>query len=192
MPTGSQIDLLFDALHRGHEEDLRRLIPPLQERLTALAKERLRGQLPAEDVVQETLATLWEKRASVRSSRHLLPFVFQVLRNKIGNVYSKARRVSDNPGRDVRIETVAADPASSGPESEARANELERILDAALSRCAAEHPLWGKVLELVRAGRSPAEIREELDIPMATVHTRIHRARKRLREILENDYGMKL
>jgi len=45
MPTGSQIDLLFDALHRGREEDLRRLIPPLQERLAALAKERPRGQL---------------------------------------------------------------------------------------------------------------------------------------------------
>ena len=192
MPTGSQIDLLFDALHRGREEDLRRLIPPLQERLTALAKERLRGQLPAEDVVQDTLTTLWEKRASVRSSRHLLPFVFQVLRNKIGNVYSKASRLPDNPGRDVKIEAVAADPASSDPESEARANELEGILEAAVSKCAAEHPMWGKMLELVRAGRSPAEIRDELGVPIATVHTRIHRARKRLREILENDYGIEL
>ena len=192
MPTGSQIDLLFDALHRGREEDLRRLIPPLQERLTALAKERLRGQLPAEDVVQETLTTLWEKRASVRSSRHLLPFVFQVLRNKIGNVYSKTNRLPENPGRDVKIEAVAADPASADPESEARASELEGILEAAVSKCAVEHPMWGKVLELVRAGRSPAEIREVMDVPTATLHTRIHRARKRLREILENDYGIEL
>ena len=165
MPTGSQIDLLFEALHRGHEEDLRRLIPPLQERLTALAKERLRGQLPAEDVVQETLATLWEKRATVRSSRHLLPFIFQVLRNKIGNVYSKASRLPDNPGRDVKIEAVTADRSSSNPESEARANELENILEAAVSKCAAEHPLWGKVLGLVREGRSTAEIQRELDVP---------------------------
>ncbi len=192
MPTGSQIDLLFDALRRRHEEDLRRLIPPLQERLTALAKERLRGQLPAEDVVQETLATLWEKRASVRSSRHLLPFVFQILRNKIGNVYSKTNRLPDNPGRDVKVETIAANPAGTDPESEAGANELEGILEAAVSKCAAEHPMWGKVLELIREGRSPAEIRKELGVPMATVHTRIHRARKRLREILENDFGIEL
>ena len=146
MPPGSQIDLLFEALHRGHEADLQRLIPPLRERLTGLAKERLGGQPPAEDVVQETLATLWDKRASVRSARDLLPFVFQVLRNKIGNVYSKARRLPENPGSGVGVDTAEADRASSDPEEAARASELEGILDAALSRCAVEHPVWGKVL----------------------------------------------
>ena len=39
MPTGSQIELLFDALRRGDEADLHRLIPPLRERLNGLAKD---------------------------------------------------------------------------------------------------------------------------------------------------------
>lgn len=192
MPPGLEIDQLFEALHRGHEADLLRLIPALQERLTALAKERLGEQLAVEDVVQETLATVWEKRSAVQSPQHLLPFVFQVLRYKIGNVYSKARRLPEIPASEVSVSIAEADRASSDPEEAVRATELVSILDAAIRRCAEEHPLWGKMLELIREGRTAAEIREELGIPMATVHTRIHRARKRLRKILENDYGIEL
>ena len=38
---------------------------------------------------EKVWSTMWEKRDAIRDPGHLLPFLFQVLRNKIGNVYLK-------------------------------------------------------------------------------------------------------
>ena len=63
----------------------------------------------------------------------------------------------------------------------------------AIDICAAENQLWGRILQLLQEGKSREEIRQELgDIPMATVYTRIYRARQRLMEILKEEFGVEI
>lgn len=187
----SPMDDLHDALVRDDEAALRALLPALRERLARLAKQRL-PEASAEDVVQETLETLWRRRDQLRDAGHVLPFVFQVLRNKIGNAYQRLdrQRATERPERDCPDNPG---PAHAHPYRIVAGAQLERILREAIDRCAAEHELWGRVLRFLSEGKSPAEIHSALgDVPMATVHTRIHRARQRLKEILARDFGVDL
>lgn len=85
------------------------------------------------------------------------------------------------------------DPESMNPEILFEEKELERILQEAIEICAAENRLWGKILQLLQEGRSREEIREALgDIPMATVYTRIYRARQYLMRILKDEFGVEV
>ena len=182
---------LFNALQAGDREALRALLPPLRERLQALAKQRLSEPL-AEDMVQETLTTLWERRDALGGADHVLPFVFQTLRNKIGNVYLRAKRRSEIAGNPGPGGHELLHPARH-PQAIVEGREFERTVGRAIGRCAAEHEQWGAVLTMLKQGRTVAEIRESFgDTPMATVHTRIFRARQRLKQILREDYDIDL
>jgi RNA polymerase sigma factor (sigma-70 family) len=192
MPDGTPIEDLFDALRKGDEKALERLLPPLRERIVRLAKERLGEAGLAQEVVQETLSEVWAKRESIRDAAHLLPFLFQTLRHKIGNCYLRARRERARSA-DLQVGDRAAPREAGNPERIAEAEELRRSMIMAIKKCAAEHPMWGEVLRLLRSGRSASEIRDALgDVPMATIHTRIHRARARLREILRDEFQIDL
>ena len=188
-PDLSISESLFRALQNSDRASLHALVPPLQERLRAIAKQRLSESL-AEDTVQETLTTLWEKRNALQSAGHVLPFIFQTLRNKIGNVYLRAQRRSEL-GADSNLGGGELPQPAANPETLAEGMEFERLLGQAIERCAAEHEMWGAVLRMLKGGRSATEIRESLgDTPMATVHTRIFRARQRLKQILREDYDI--
>ena len=193
MPSRTPTEDLFDALRRGDEYALAKFLPPLRARLIHLAKDRLVGEELAEEVVQETLSTLWEKRETVSDAEHLLPFLFQILRNKIGNTYltSRRQRRARRAGTDPAEALAGSEPQQ--PELVVAAHELKSILASAVDRCAAEHETFGQILRLLQEGRSPKEIQGQFgDVSMGTVHSRIHRARKRLKQILEEEFQVRL
>jgi RNA polymerase sigma factor (sigma-70 family) len=183
---------LFEALKKGDQDALEEFLPHLRARALQLAKERLRRDEQVEDVVQATLSTFWEKRDRVREPSHVLPFLFQILRHNIGNLYWRSRRGDERQLSEVGDREFAR-PEGQNPETETAAHELDRIVERAIETCAAEHEVWGQVLRLLRAGRSTSEVGKELgNVPRGTVHSHIFRARRRLRQILEEDYDVKV
>jgi len=189
----TSIEALFDALLEGDESRLEDLLPPLRVRLSRLAKQRLRDREDAEEVIQETLRTLWERRESIRGPEHLLPFVFQTLRHKIGSTYLRAERWRKRQAGEIEIENSFAGAATVHPEALLAGAEQDGIIVRAIQSCAAENQSHGQVLQLLREGRSAAEIQRELgDLQIAAVRTRICRARKRLREILAEEFHLEL
>ena len=146
-----------------------------------------------EDVVQQTLLTLWERRSSVRDPDHLLPFLFQILRNKLGDSYRlKKRERTFNARHSGHLDSVY-NRQMTNPEEIHNERELEGIICEAIEICAAENAMWGKILQLVRDGRSREEIRKALgNIPMATVYSRIYRARQMLIQILKEKFGVEV
>jgi len=186
------IEELFDALQTGDKAALDHHLAPVRVRLCRLAKQRL-GESDVDEVVQETLSILWEKRGAVREPGHLLPFLFQILRNKIGAVYLRARRERDRWGDASKLETMAADRLTVHPEALLLAAEHEGIVMKAIQKCAVENDGFGQVLRMLREGSPAVEIQTELgDLPIGAVRTRICRARKRLREILREDFHFDL
>lgn len=146
-----------------------------------------------EDVVQQTLSTLWEKRSSVRDPDHFLPFLLRILRNKLGDSYRRKSREKETRVPDIELLDSPGDTVSSNPQNLLEEKELKEILTKAIDICAAENHLWGRILELLQEGKSREEIRKELgDIPMATVYTRIYRARQRLMAILKEEFGVEI
>jgi len=183
---------LYTLLQTGDLDSFGEVIAPVRGRIVRLAQQRLQRD-EVEDVVQQTLSTLWEKRSSVRDPDHLMPFLFQILRNKMGDSYRRKqyqkqiRVIKTNPMDSFK------DPEATNPELLLEEKELEKTLKEAIDICAAENRIWGKILQLLREGKSREEIHKELgDIPMATVYTRIYRARRTLMKILKDEFGVEI
>jgi RNA polymerase sigma factor (sigma-70 family) len=186
------IEKLFIHLQSGDLDYFSKVFSPVRGRIVRLAQQRLQRD-EVEDVVQQTMSTFWERRSSIRSPEHLMPYLFQILRNKMGDSYRRKRyQQKIRVPKTGPMESIQ-DPESMNPEILFEEKELERILQEAIEICAAENRLWGKILQLLQEGRSREEIREALgDIPMATVYTRIYRARQYLMRILKDEFGVEV
>jgi len=190
--SNGAIEELFDLLQTEDLDSFNEVFLPIRGRIIRLAQQRLQRE-EVEDVVQQTLSTFWEKRQSVCSPEHLLPFLFQILRNKLGDAYRRKKR--QKKARFAMFERLDSlqTQIPPNPEKLLEEKELEKIIKEAIEFCAAENMLWGRIIQLLQEGRSREEIRKELgDIPMATVYTRIHRARQHLIKILKEEFGVEI
>lgn len=184
------VEKLYALLQTGDFDSFGEVISPIRGRIVRLAQQRLQRD-EVEDVVQQALSTLWEKRSSVKDPDQLMPFLFQILRNKMGDSYRRKRYQQQMRATKNGPMELLKDSESTNPETLLEEKELENVLREAIDICAAENRLWGKILQLLREGKSREEIRKELgDIPMATVYTRIHRARQTLMKILKDEFGL--
>jgi RNA polymerase sigma factor (sigma-70 family) len=197
LETGSKqqrttIEKLYTLLQTGDFDSFDEAISSIRQKIIRLSQKRLQRD-EVEDVVQQTLSTLWEKRTSVRGPDHLLPFIFQILRNKLGDTYRRKKRKNETQVSEPKLLDSLKNPKSDMPELLLEEKELGRILRDAIDICAAENGTWGKVLKFLQQGLSREEIQKELgDIPMSTVYTRIHRARQSLIKILKDEYGVEI
>jgi len=188
----STIEKLYTLLQSGDLDSFGEAFIPIRQKIVRLAQKRLRRE-EVEDVVQQTLSTLWERRISIRDPDHLLPFIFQILRNKLGDTYRRKKLKNETHVSGPKVMDSLQNPAVDTPELLLEEKELGRILRDAIDICAAENGTWGKVLKLLQQGLSREEIQKELGgIPMATVYTRIYRARQSLMKILKEEFGVEL
>ena len=191
VPPKRAIGKLFAILQAGDRDSFDEAFSPIRQKISRLAQKRLLRE-DVEDVVQQTLSTLWEKRASVRGPDHLMPFIFQVLRNKLGDSYRRRKLNQEMHVSGPEVLNSLKNRTVDTPEFLLEEKELGRILARAIDLCAAENGHWGKILRLLQQGRTREEIRKEIgDVPMATVYTKIYRARQRLMTILEDEFGVK-
>ncbi|MGD8540215.1 MAG: sigma-70 family RNA polymerase sigma factor, partial [Candidatus Aminicenantes bacterium] len=154
------IDKLYALLQTGDLESFGEVISPIRGRIVRLAQQRLQKD-EVEDVVQQTLSTLWEKRSSVRDSDQLMPFLFQILRNKMGDSYRRKRYQQKIRVTKTDTMDTLKDSDATNPELLLEGKELENVLKEAIDLCATENRLWGKILQLLREGKSREEIRKE-------------------------------
>jgi RNA polymerase sigma factor (sigma-70 family) len=186
------IEKLYSSLQIGDRDSYDEAFSSFRQQIVRLAQKRLQRD-EVEDVVQQTMSTLWEKRTSVLDPEHLMPFIFQVLRNKLGDTYRRKKLKKETHVSGPKVLDSLKTPTAETPELLLEEKELGRILRDAIDICAAENGTWGKVLKLLQEGLSREEIQRELgDIPMSTVYTRIFRARQSLMKILKDEFGVEI
>ena len=161
-------------------------LKPHLDRLYRLAYRLTGTRSDAQDLVQDVLVKLYGRRDELSSIADLGPWLGRVLYNRFidDQRHYRARRlhVVANTG-DSSVEQVAAETPE--PECEAAlAFDISRV-QAALSKLSLEHRT---VLLLHDAeGYKIEEIHMVTGVPVGTVKSRLHRARARLREILDAD-----
>lgn len=130
----------------------------------------------ADDLVQECLARAYSRLHLWREGSDLRRWLFTIMHNLHVNAHRRAARVPPT----VPLEDVEHGLAQhTGPLDELRLDELRRAFDLL--------PVEQRqVLFLVSVeGMRYAEVAESLDVPIGTVMSRLHRARQRLRDVLE-------
>ena len=126
----------------------------------------------AEDILQDTFATAWERRGSAgKPDESALPWLLSICRNHLRNFTRKRGRHKEHPLRDL-LDTVPAEPQ--GDELGWMAFELAKLsqLDQAICQ-----------LVLVE-GYSYREAAEALNSTAGAVAKRLERARAQLREAM--------
>lgn len=163
-------------------ERFRHYVTPELAVLLRVARRLTGSPQDAEDVVQETLIRAY--RAIDRfDGRYPRAWLLTILRNTSHNLYRKKRpQLADSP--EQLLQMPAAGPEGrSGPE--------ERVLDGVIEVEIADALLalsenFREVVLLVDVeGLSYQEAADVLDIPAGTVMSRLHRARKKMRQRLE-------
>lgn len=150
----------------------RRLCGPV----LALGRRALNDDAAAEDVAQETFATIWRVAATFDPERGSpTGWIFTIARNAARDVARRRRMTIVDDVPDV------VDPAI-GPEDEALRSAERFRTHVAL---AGLNPHAREVIELAYfEGLTQSEIAERIDVPLGTVKTRTRNALARLAESL--------
>lgn len=169
------------AGHADPDERFRRYVVPELDVMYRVARSLTRNPTDAEDLVQDALLRAY--RAIDRfDGRHPRAWLLTILRNaQINRVRRKRPELLDDP--DATFERTPDDDDSTDPEHVV----VDPVFDAEVDDALAALPeKFRAVVELVDiAGKSYQDAADELGIPVGTVMSRLHRARRRMRDQLE-------
>lgn len=169
-PPGDEAERIA-ACRGGDSNAFADLVRLHQRRVFRLAGRFFSAREDVEDAAQETFLTAWRKLDSYRAEA---PFEHWLTRVCLNCCYARLRR---RPPRELPLEQDVAAP---GPDPNARV-EVERLLQTLAPQ---DRFL---LLLLEGEGWSVAAIAERLGWSRANVKVRAHRARKKLRKLLEAD-----
>lgn len=122
----------------------------------------------AEDAVQDAIVKAWEKRESLRRPEQFRPWMTKILANQCKNTLRKRRKWSFYP---LEEDTAAVEPPGEG----AAVREALERLKPALRIVTTLYYVDGYTMQ---------EIADTLGVPLGTIKTRLHSARKQLKQIL--------
>jgi len=130
----------------------------------------------AEDLVQDCLEAALRKRFSLQDPAKLRSWLFAIL----NNLFLMRQRSHASRGRTLQIEDVAESLVAS---ASAEDRDTARDLARAMAKLSFEHR---QILLLLNVEEySYQEVADTLSVPIGTVMSRVARARRRLRALLE-------
>ena len=133
----------------------------------------------AEDLVQETFYEAWKSLGRLRHEDRARAWLYQILRHR----YARLRRTESRTPLHVPLDSV--EPATSHAPSEADSSIRHDALQTALNGLSDRVKV--PLLMVFMEGQTCQEAADRLDLPLGTVLSRIHRAKRRLRELLRAD-----
>lgn len=133
-----------------------------------------------EDIIQQTLVIIWEKRNLIKSSSSFLLWARNILRNEINQYYKKSsKRIEDEDKIRSYRENIFLDNLDQ-VESSLLQSERTQTLKDTLNRTLKNHKQRSVIIGLFYEGRSPMDIAKELDCSVADIYILKTRALKTL------------
>ena len=159
-------------------EQLYRIYHP---RLSRFLINILRRPHLVEEALNDTLMVVWKRPESYNGMSKVSTWIFAIAYRTA----LKARSRNDEPVEDHEADNRVS--LEVGPEQAMGQRQLQEILSTAMGRLSAEHRAVVDLTYFHEAGYR--EIAEILDCPVGTVKTRMHHARRHLRDMLAGQLG---
>lgn len=175
-----------NSAHDTDRDSFETAVLPLQRELHGIALHYTRNARDAEDLVQETLLkafSAWDSFVPGSSARS---WCYRILRNSFITGYrrrvTERKAAAEEPEELRRLTSAGSRRAAEDPESAALRDQLGDEVQGALEELSGE---FREALELHYVhGRSYREIARITRVPMGTVMSRLHRARRSMRDSL--------
>jgi RNA polymerase sigma-70 factor (ECF subfamily) len=176
---------LVERVRGGDVAAFEPLVEKYRQRVYRLAYNVLRNQEDALDVAQEAFIRAYQALPSFRGQSAFYTWLFRITMN-VAHDKARQRGAAGRAFGTERVpeeewERTTPDPAEAPDTAAARAEERARI-QRALDSLPEHHRAIIMLSDL--EGLSYREIADVLSIPMGTVMSRLHNARKRLRAVL--------
>lgn len=154
-------------------------ILPAKDKLYRFAQSILKNTMEAEDVVQEVLVRIWQKRDSWHEVENIEALTMKMTRNlALDKLRSKHRRTDDLPEyADWRDDARQPDEAI-------ESNDMIEQIRQLMQHLPEKHRMVMQLRDI--EGLSYEEISEMLEMPMSQVKINLFRARTHIREHLIN------
>lgn len=172
-------------LQSGDERAFRDLVSQEGDRIYNLCFRMLRNQAEAEEITQEVFIVVFKKIGVFRGDSKLSTWIYRITVNHCKNrLEFLARRGAGKSVEytEARLAKKSAEETA-GPGAALELAELSQELEHALAELDEEKRMLIILRDMEEL--SYEEISQIMDIPKGTVKSRIHRARKSLRECLE-------
>jgi RNA polymerase sigma-70 factor (ECF subfamily) len=178
--TGDASDeSLVARVAEGDRQAIRLLFSRHQQKVYRFVLRLVANSATAEDVVNDVFLDLWRHAASFEGRAQLSTWLLAIARNK---ALSAMRGRVHQPLDDAMAEAIP-DPAGTAEET-LEASQRSAVLRKCLARLSAAHR---EIIDLVYYHeKSVDEVSTIIDVPAATVKTRMFYARKRLGELLKS------
>ncbi len=181
---------LVDLARQGHEGAIRTIVRRYNQRLFRVARAILRDDTDAEDVVQLSYVKAFRHLEGFRGESRFSTWLTRIAINEAsGKVRSRRplAAVEDldlaapDSARIIQFPLIKVQP---DPEAEMSRTELRAVLEQAVDTL----PEGFRAVFVLRdiEGMSIEETAEQLGLKPETVKTRLHRARKLMREAIED------
>ena len=173
-------DLVHQVIN-GNQRAFNELMGRHEDRVFAVCIRLMRNREAALDAVQDTFLTVFRKIDQFRGDSSFSTWLYRVAVNTCYDHLRRAKRRQTEPLPEGN------DPIDLGTESDISAVELRPNLNLALGALTEE--FRSAVLLVDVEGLSVADASLVLEIAEGTVKSRLHRARKKMAEILGNPDG---
>jgi RNA polymerase sigma-70 factor, ECF subfamily len=162
---------LISACLAGDADSIVRLVEQFQDRVFRLAWRMLGDRHEAEDVTQETFTRALRSLARWDSSRRFEPWLLAIAANRCRTVLSRRRLPT------VNCPEAAADVAGA-PDTRFENRQLVEEIELALDDLRHEYAEAFRLFHVQHLAY--ADIAEQLEVPLGTVKTWVHRARREI------------
>lgn len=170
-------------------DEFRRSVLPLSGLLLREARGLTHSHADAEDLVQETLLHAYAGFHGFQSGTNLVAWLRRIMRNRwISDHRRKLCRpvevLADDVGNRISVAGTSANHVSSQPSSEEEV--LKRLPNRELAAAMAALSIGSQLVVYYAdvQGYPLRDVAELMNIPVGTVMSRLHRARRRLRDDL--------
>jgi RNA polymerase sigma-70 factor (ECF subfamily) len=183
---GAEVDrALVERSQRGDLAAFETLVEKYRQRVWRLAFNVLRDREDAWDVAQEAFVRAWQALEKFKGQSAFYTWLFRITMNaasdRLRQRGARGRAFGTERISDEEMERTMADTETPPDEQAASSERRERIMKA-LDALPEHHRTIIMLGDL--EGLSYREIADVLDIPMGTVMSRLHNARKKLRDVL--------
>ena len=178
-------ELVTRAL-KGHQEAFREIVVRFERPIYSLVARMVQDPALAEDLAQEVFVKAFRRLDTYDPQRKLSSWLFKIAHNttidhlrrhSLDTVPLEAEK-GDDRGDRGGLAAVLSDAGAESPAAAAERRDMGRALEHAISRLRPEYR--ESVVMFYVEGASYQEICEVTGLPLGTVKTNLHRARKEL------------